>query len=808
MSSSVVRRRGAGGGAGASSTPNANGDGGEGSSTRTPIPASGEGTSATSYTSEDGGKVVFDPRDISESKERSKQPKLTLMEEVLLLGLKDKQGYLSFWNDNISYALRGCIVIELAFRGRIAMQKDASRRRFPLADRLIEVVDDALTGEVLLDEALKMMKSSEKMSVSSWIDLMSGETWNLMKIGYQLKQVRERLAKGLVDKGILRTEKRNFLLFDMATHPVADGGAKTEIRLRAKTMLTARTIVLPPTEFLPEDMEFRYLRTVAMVCAAYAANVLENALSTLGYDARERAFAYVEELLALFSQWPFGRPTNTSGSVGQNLGQITLEEVNSNKDKELQLEVVAACLSVIDIRRRLKRCIINPDLLVLKRLIQSHPNSLNFCDPTDHGNTPLHLAASRGQTSIVTFLVQAGHEKDGVSRNFDGQTPLMVASGSNDENADDVVFYLVGEFENCVEWRDKSGMTALSVAAKAGNDASINILLDAGADINAVDPLGNTPLHYASAYGHLKAMRTLMDRGANFDVRNREGWYPKDYSYSKAAETYFKTLIDGVTIKNVNTMGQYTPTASNPFAGLMGPGGISSSVRTAGNFIPSGGFGMGGMGGAQTAPSSRDGSKRPSTAGSFSYGSHSIMGGSTATLVPSNTGGGGGIPMLPSFAPAMGQLGSTVTLIPNSGTATPMDYDLPPPPSRVLKSAASMVEFSRMDRGSMTARPGTPQSTYSSNMGEREFSSPLAGRGGGEREGRADGGRHSATGSVSSYASVGSVGSMHGGGLPVLMQGQQMQQIGQGQQQGSGQQQQRALYEAFTKLRPRASSNG
>ena len=50
----------------------------------------------------------------------------------------------------------------------------------------------------------------------------SGETWNVLKIGYQLKQVRERLAKGLVDKGVLRTEKRNFLLFDMATHPVAD----------------------------------------------------------------------------------------------------------------------------------------------------------------------------------------------------------------------------------------------------------------------------------------------------------------------------------------------------------------------------------------------------------------------------------------------------------------------------------------------------------------------------------------------------------------------------------------------------------
>ena len=65
-------------------------------------------------------------------------------------------------------------MLELAFRGRISMQKDPARRRFPLPDRVIEVIDDTLTGEVLLDEALKMMKSSEKMSVSSWIDLMSG----------------------------------------------------------------------------------------------------------------------------------------------------------------------------------------------------------------------------------------------------------------------------------------------------------------------------------------------------------------------------------------------------------------------------------------------------------------------------------------------------------------------------------------------------------------------------------------------------------------------------------------------------------
>ncbi len=33
----------------------------------------------------------------------SRHSTLTLLEEVLLLGLKDTQGYLSFWNDNISY---------------------------------------------------------------------------------------------------------------------------------------------------------------------------------------------------------------------------------------------------------------------------------------------------------------------------------------------------------------------------------------------------------------------------------------------------------------------------------------------------------------------------------------------------------------------------------------------------------------------------------------------------------------------------------------------------------------------------------
>ncbi|KAI7867433.1 Golgi phosphoprotein 3-domain-containing protein [Spinellus fusiger] len=280
----------------------------------------------TSSPSSPAKKIAYDP---GESDDSTSTPKLTLMEEVLLLGLKDKQGYLSFWNDSISYALRGCIVMELAFRGRIAMVKDANRRNYALTDRHIQVINDALTGEVLLDEALKMMKASEKMSVASWIDLMSGETWNVMKIGYQLKQVRERLAKGLVDKGILRTEKRNFLLFDMATHPVADITAKEEVIKRVCTMLATR--VSPAAVDAQSDIPHAYLRTMSMICAAYAANVLENALFYLQPDQREQAFNKVDELMNDYSSWPFSGAAKVSIPPG----------------KELSVEVIAAVLTVL-----------------------------------------------------------------------------------------------------------------------------------------------------------------------------------------------------------------------------------------------------------------------------------------------------------------------------------------------------------------------------------------------------------------------------------------------------------------------------
>lgn len=59
--------------------------------------------------------------------------------------------------------------------------------------------------------------------------MVTGETWNPLKLRYQLKNVRERLAKNLVEKGVLTTEKQNFLLFDMTTHPLTDNLAKSRL---------------------------------------------------------------------------------------------------------------------------------------------------------------------------------------------------------------------------------------------------------------------------------------------------------------------------------------------------------------------------------------------------------------------------------------------------------------------------------------------------------------------------------------------------------------------------------------------------
>nr|CAD7448808.1 unnamed protein product [Timema bartmani]CAD7453558.1 unnamed protein product [Timema tahoe] len=197
----------------------------------------------------------------------SKETRLTLMEEVLLLGLKDKEGYTSFWNDCISSGLRGCILIELGLRGRAELEK-AGMRRKSLLNRKVLVKSETPTGDVLLDEALKHMKDTEPPET--------------------LKNVRERLAKNLVEKGVLTTEKQNFLLFDMTTHPLTDNVAKSRLVKKVQDAVLAKWV---------NDPHRMDKRMLSLIFLAHASDVLENAFAPLNDDDYELAMKRVRELL-------------------------------------------------------------------------------------------------------------------------------------------------------------------------------------------------------------------------------------------------------------------------------------------------------------------------------------------------------------------------------------------------------------------------------------------------------------------------------------------------------------------------------
>ncbi|XP_022258755.1 Golgi phosphoprotein 3 homolog sauron-like isoform X2 [Limulus polyphemus] len=216
----------------------------------------------------------------SEEDVDAKETRLTLMEEVLLLGLKDKEGYTSFWNDCISFGLRGCILIELALRGRIELEKAGMRRRSLLVRKVL-IKNDTPTGDVLLDQALKHIKeTSPPEALQSWIAYLSGETWNPLKLHYQLRNVRERLAKNLVDKGVLTTEKQNFLLFDMTTHPLTDNTAKNKLVKKVQEAVLGRWV---------NDPHRLDKRILSLVLLAHSSDVLENAFSPLSDDDYEVA---------------------------------------------------------------------------------------------------------------------------------------------------------------------------------------------------------------------------------------------------------------------------------------------------------------------------------------------------------------------------------------------------------------------------------------------------------------------------------------------------------------------------------------
>ncbi|KAJ0415360.1 ankyrin repeat-containing domain protein [Aspergillus carlsbadensis] len=151
----------------------------------------------------------------------------------------------------------------------------------------------------------------------------------------------------------------------------------------------------------------------------------------------------------------------------------------------------------------------------------AHPSS-----PTSLDGLPLPLTPEiRARDTVIGQLVKYGANLDIVtetSRGSHEKSLLLYAAGERDF-ASVVLLAKHGADVRAASAFDRK--TAMHWAALGGCAKTIRFLLGHGAegDIHARDDRGRAPFHYAAAYGHVAAMRILVDAGADIDAVGGEG---------------------------------------------------------------------------------------------------------------------------------------------------------------------------------------------------------------------------------------------------------------------------------------------
>jgi ankyrin repeat protein len=151
--------------------------------------------------------------------------------------------------------------------------------------------------------------------------------------------------------------------------------------------------------------------------------------------------------------------------------------------------------------------------------------------PLGEGETPLMTAARTGNTPAVKMLIAHGAQVN-ARESWRGQTALMWAAVENhadvagllvesgaDVNARTVTYEfpnLTGGNGGIIHDRPQGGLTSLMFAARQGAIETAEVLLEAGADINAAEPqYGFTAMQTAVFNGHYDLAAFLMEKGAD-----------------------------------------------------------------------------------------------------------------------------------------------------------------------------------------------------------------------------------------------------------------------------------------------------
>ena len=154
------------------------------------------------------------------------------------------------------------------------------------------------------------------------------------------------------------------------------------------------------------------------------------------------------------------------------------------------------------------------DLTALRTLAAS-PGAGDVVDNLK--NTPLHYAATYGSPEAVRILLKAG--ADPKARNQAGATPLLYAAWNLPKTQ------LLVEKGADVNVAENDGVTPLIVAVSAhSNSHTARLLLDKGANVNALDGFRDDALMRAAGMGDADSLRLLLARGASAHNLNMVGF--------------------------------------------------------------------------------------------------------------------------------------------------------------------------------------------------------------------------------------------------------------------------------------------
>lgn len=152
--------------------------------------------------------------------------------------------------------------------------------------------------------------------------------------------------------------------------------------------------------------------------------------------------------------------------------------------------------------------------LRIVELLLDHGADVNL--PNQDGMSPLHIALYDQKTDIALLLIKRGAHLDLDEHGFSA-LHLVAGRGGNKK-----VLRKLSQNVELLHQRtdDGEGVTPLHYAAQEGKSKKVQLLLEAGAEVDAVGLDGFTPLYLAVGNNHPKAVKVLLKAGADIEAEN------------------------------------------------------------------------------------------------------------------------------------------------------------------------------------------------------------------------------------------------------------------------------------------------